>query len=95
VSDEPKPRRKKPPFPRYLTEAIDDCIIAGNHLAAYLNKDHPPFTMSLTDGIAAYGSPTAMFQLWAGCRGIARLRAAKDEIDKRAAVRTVRQAGGS
>jgi hypothetical protein len=61
-----------------LWRAIDACILAESHLRHWLKEDHPPLTASLADGVKHYGNLSAAFGLWAGCRGIERLRTAAD-----------------
>jgi hypothetical protein len=58
--------------------AIDACILAKSHLQHWLKEDHPPLTASLAEGVKHYAELSAPFDLWAGCRGIERLRNAAD-----------------
>ena len=61
-----------------LWRAIDACVLAESHLRHWLKDDHPPLTAPLADGIKHYGELSAPFDLWAGCRGIERLKHAAD-----------------
>jgi hypothetical protein len=61
-----------------LWRAIDACVLAESHLRHWLKDDHPPLTASLAEGVKHYGNLRAAFDLWAGCRGIERLRNAAD-----------------
>ena len=58
--------------------AIDACILAKSHLQHWLKEDHPPLTAPLAEGVKHYAELSAAFDLWAGCRGIERLRNAAD-----------------
>ena len=61
-----------------LWRAIDACVLAESHLRHWLKDDHPPLTAPLAAGVKHYGELSAPFDLWAGCRGIERLRNAAD-----------------
>jgi hypothetical protein len=61
-----------------LWRAIDACILAESHLLHWLREDHPPLTAPMAEGVKHYDNLSAAFDLWAGCRGIERLRIAAD-----------------
>jgi hypothetical protein len=61
-----------------LWRAIDACVLAESHLRRWLKDDHPPLSVPLAEGMKHYGNPSAALDLWAGCRGIERLRIAAD-----------------
>jgi hypothetical protein len=61
-----------------LWRAIDACVVAESHLRHWLKDDHPPLTAPLAEGVKHYAELSAPFDLWAGCRGIERLRIAAD-----------------
>lgn len=56
-----------------LVRAIDGVLIAGHHQRHWLRPDHPPFSVTMAEGLAHYGSGAA-FDLWVVSRAIETLR---------------------
>lgn len=63
-------------IPPAIRTAMDDCLIAGNHVAS-LTDGAVPYTAGTAEGLAHYGHGQA-FDIWVTWRGIMRLRDAWD-----------------
>jgi hypothetical protein len=76
VSDAPEPRLSTVLEHQLhdLGRAIDGVLLTSDQLRHWLKDGHPPFTATLAEGLAHYGEASAPFDLWCGCRAIARLR---------------------